>query len=255
MLEELSAKVFHAYPMNVTHLPFNLRKSSFQNFDAEIVHFYPVGEMLKKIREATGEFPRAALYELRDLGYESLFEQACACIISVRTLDEVSLPASLKLFNQAPSPYDVNRLDEEEIFELIKPASFAREKAKALKSIAKITVEKFDGELPADYETLTNLPGLGPKLANLVLGIGGKIPTLEADLHVHRITNRWGYLNTETSEQTLLTLARRLPKKHWTELNEILVPFGKHICQGKKPKCSICPVFQHCERNGVKSSL
>lgn len=236
--------------MNVTQ-----RQISPQKYRATILRIHPIGEILKRIREATQDLPKAMLFELRDLGYESLFEQACACIISVRTFDEVSLPASLRLFERARNARDLDRLSEEEIYEIIRPSSFGREKAKALKSVAKITLERFDGELPADYDSLTELPGLGPKSANLVLGIGGKVPALGIDIHVHRVTNRLGYLKTENAEQSLLELARKLPKQHWTEINELLVPFGKHICQGQKPKCSICPVFQYCERKGVRNSL
>lgn len=236
--------------MNVTQ-----RQISPRNYPATILRLHPVGEMLKTIREATQELPKAMLFELRDMGYESLFEQTCACIISVRTFDEVSLPASLRLFKRARNAYDLSKLSEEEIYELIRPSSFGREKAKALKEVAEITLERFDGDLPADYDALTELPGLGPKSANLVLGISGKVPSLGVDIHVHRITNRWGYLNTKSAEQSLLELARKLPKKFWTEMNELLVPFGKHICQGRRPKCSICPVFQYCERKGVRNSL
>ena len=247
--------------MNVTQLNFNLPKKISPRLPLRYSHstgvarLYPIGEMLKRIREATEELPKAMLFELRDMGYSSLFEQACACIISVRTFDEVSLPAALRLFNKASNSYDLNRLSEDEIYELIRPSSFGREKAKALKQVAKITLEDFDGDLPANYETLSDLPGIGPSSANLVLGVGAQIPSLGVDIHIHRVTNRWGFLRTKNGEETLMALAQKLPKKYWTEINELLVPFGKHICQGKRPKCSICPVFQHCERNGVKNSL
>jgi endonuclease III len=231
------------------------RQSYSRNVKATILRMHPVGAMLSRIREATEDLPKAMLFELRDLGYESLFEQICACVISIRTFDEVSLPAALHLFEQARTPEELTRLSEEQVYNLIRPSSFGREKAKALKAIAEITLEQFNGELPADYDALSELPGLGPRSANLVLGIGGNIPTLGADIHVHRVTNRWGYLNTKNSEHTLLELARKLPKKYWTEMNELLVPFGKHICQGRRPKCSICPVFQYCERKGVRNSL
>lgn len=240
--------------MNVTQLT-QRNFSHHLNFEATILRLHPVGEMLKRIREATEDLPKAMLFELRDLGFNSLFEQTCACIISVRTFDEVSLPASLRLFDRARNAYDLNQLSEEEVYELIRPSSFGKEKSRALKAIAKITIEKFAGELPADYDSLTSLPGLGPMAANLVLGIGANMPALGVDIHVHRVTNRWGYLNTKNAEQSLLRLARKLPQKYWTEFNELLVPFGKHICQGRRPKCSICPVFQHCERKGVRNSI
>lgn len=233
--------------MNIAQLDFPKRTVT------NIFRIHPVGEMLNRIREATDELPKAMLFELRDLGYDSLFEQSCACIVSVRTFDEVSLPATLRLFKKSSNAYDMNRLSEDDIYELIRPSIFGREKAKAIKAVAQITLEDFDGALPADYETLSKLPGVGPKSANLVLGIGGTVPALEVEMHVHRITNRWGYLKTKSAEQTLLSLSNKLPKKHWTETSELLVPFGKHICQAKRPKCSICPVSEFCERKGVKS--
>ncbi len=226
-----------------------------QPLTAKVLRLHPVGEMLNRIREATEELPKAMLFELRDLGCDSLFEQACASIVSVRTFDEVSLPASLRLLKKAQNAFEMNRLTENEICDLIRPASFSREKAKAIKAIAVIAVEQFDGELPADYETLAALPGLGPKSANLVLGIGGKVPALGVDTHVHRITNRWGYIKTGRAEQTLLALANKLPKKYWIEIIELLVPFGNYICKKERPSCSICPVLQFCERNGVKGSV
>jgi endonuclease III len=222
---------------------------------ATVLRLHPIGEMLKTIRAAIAEFPKATLFEMRDRGYDSLFEQICACIISVRTFDEVSLPAALRLFENARTAAEMNQLSENDLYELIRPASFGREKARALKAIAKIAVEEFDGEIPGDYQTLTDLPGLGPKAANLVLGIACQVPALGVDVHVHRITNRWGYLNTPNAEHSLLALARKLPKKYWVEMNELLVPFGKNICTGKRPKCSVCPVFQYCERRGVKNSI
>lgn len=232
-----------------------MQSQQIQNvYQARVLRLHPIEEMLRRIREAISNFPKAMLFELRDRGFDSLFEQSCACIISVRTFDEVSLPASLRLFSKARTASELNELSEDEIYEMIRPSSFGREKAKSLKELARITIERFDGELPTDYDALTELPGLGPRSANLVLGIAGKVPTLGVDIHAHRVTNRWGYLNTGSAEQSLLGLARKLPKKHWTEINELLVPFGKHICQGRAPKCSICPVFQYCERRGVKRS-
>lgn len=249
LLEVLVAKVFHADRMNLSH------NFTSQKYEANVLRLYPVGEMLNRVREATTELPKAILFELRDLGHKSLFEQVCGCVIAARTPDEISLPAALQLFKIATTAREVAELSEKKIYKMIRAVSFGKEKAKALKEIAQISIEQFDGELPANYSALIELPGLGPCAVDLVLSTSGNVPALEIDAHTHRVTNRWGYLHTESSEKSLQELGRKLPKKHWTELSELLVPFGKHICRGQRPKCSICPVAQFCERRGLSSEV
>ncbi|MGH2388152.1 MAG: endonuclease III domain-containing protein, partial [Chloroflexota bacterium] len=111
-----------------------------------------------------------------------------------------------------------------------------------------------DNALPCDHDVLLSLPGVGPKCANLVLGIACGRPAIAVDIHVHRVTNRWGYVHAGTPEGTMAALAAVLPHAYWIEINRLLVPFGKHICTGSRPRCSTCPVLDMCERNGVTSS-
>lgn len=215
----------------------------------------PIPEMFKRIRLALEPYPKAMLFELRDRGFSTVYDQLCACILSIRTLDEVSLPASLKLLKVAPTPAQLLKLETEVIAELIKPVTFSFQKAASLVKIAHIAVERYGGELPCDFVALTDLPGVGPKCANLVLGIACGRKAIGVDIHVHRITNRWGYVSASTPEKTLAELEKKLPVDHWLEINELLVPFGKHICTGRLPRCSTCPVLENCEQVGVTKHL
>jgi endonuclease-3 len=112
-------------------------------------------------------------------------------------------------------------------------------------------VEEFKGELPCDADTLLSFRGVGPKCAHLALGIACNHRVISVDVHVHRVTNRWGYVQATTPERTMLELQKKLPKKHWVEINRLLVPFGKHVCTGTLPRCSTCPVLSMCRQVGV----
>jgi endonuclease-3 len=106
-------------------------------------------------------------------------------------------------------------------------------------------------DLPCDFDVLTSFPGIGPKCANLALGIACHEPHLGVDIHVHRVTNRWGYIATRTPDQSLAALTAKLPQQYWVEINALLVPFGKHICTGTLPKCSTCPLLDMCQQRNV----
>lgn len=208
----------------------------------------------EQIREAVRPYPKAAMFELAERGYRSPFQQLVACIISIRTYDEVSLPVSQQLLEQAPTPDAMLQLSVDEIDQLIQASTFHEAKAKQIWEIAHRIVHEYGGELPCDYQTLVSFSGVGPKCANLTLGIACSHPSISVDVHVHRITNRWGYVHTRTPEQTLAALEQQLPSLYWITINELLVPFGKHICTGKLPRCSICPVVDKCEQVGVQKN-
>ncbi len=133
----------------------------------------------------------------------------------------------------------------------ISPCTFHEAKARTLRDLAARAVEKHGGELPGDREALLALRGVGPKCANLLLGIACGQARIGVDIHVHRVTNRWGYVQTRTPEQTLAALEAKLPGRYWVEINQLLVPFGKHICTGRLPRCSTCPVLDMCRQVGV----
>jgi len=206
---------------------------------------------MDRIREAVRPFARAALFELADEGYGSAFEQLVACIISIRTRDEVMLPTARRLFKTARTPAQVLALTPEQIDALIRASSFHEAKARQIHEIARRVVQEHGGELPCDNDVLLSFAGVGPKCANLVLGIACDQPRIGVDIHVHRITNRWGYVAAATPEQTMLALEERLPRRYWVEINRLLVPFGKHVCTGNLPHCSTCPVLDMCRMINV----
>lgn len=212
---------------------------------------FDIDTAIRRIRKAVEPFPKAAMFELAERGFNSSFEQLVACIISIRTYDEVMLPTALKLFDQARSPEQMLRLSPEEIDELIRPSTFHERKARQIREIARRAVDEHNGELPCDAEVLMSFSGVGPKCANLVLGIACDQPFIGVDVHVHRVTNRWGIVDARTPEKTMAALAEILPRRYWIEINRLLVPFGKHVCTGARPKCSTCPVFDMCRQVGV----
>lgn len=212
---------------------------------------FNIATVLGRIRVAVAHFADAALFELADAGHRSLFEQLVACIISIRTRDEVTLETAARLFATARTPADVSRLSPARIDQLIHTSSFHEAKAGQIAEIARRTVDDFGGTLPCDEATLTSFKGVGPKCAHLALAIACGQSHVAVDVHVWRVTNRWGYVHAATPELTMTALERTLPKRYWVEINRLLVPFGKHICTGRLPKCSTCPVLEYCQQVGV----
>jgi endonuclease-3 len=214
---------------------------------------FDIGLAMRRIRTAVRPWPKAALFELAEDGFNSTFEQLVACIISIRTYDEVTLPVSRKLFERARTPAEFTELSYEELDALINLSTFHERKASQILAIARRALDEYDGNLPCDSEVLRSFSGVGPKCANLVLGIACGDPFISVDIHVHRVTNRWGYLQASTPEKTLVELEAKLPHRYWIEINRLLVPFGKHICTGNLPHCSTCPVLDMCQQVGVRA--
>ncbi len=212
---------------------------------------FDIHTVLRRIRQEVKQFADAAMFDLAAQGFATPFHQLAACIISVRTRDEVSLPAALRLFKVAPTPEAVSRLSVSKLAELIRPASFYETKAYNISDLARRVVAEYGGKLPCDFEVMTSFRGVGPKCANLTLGIACGATEISVDVHVHRVTNRWGFVRTPTPEATRRALEEKLPHKYWVEINRLLVPFGKHVCTGWLPKCSICPVLEYCMQVGV----
>lgn len=212
---------------------------------------FDIALAIARIREVMRQFPKAALFDLADEGYNSPFELLVACIISIRTRDETTLPVARRLFEQARSPDQVSRLTLSELEELIKPCTFPEPKAGQIQAIADRVVQEYQGSLPCDADILLSFKGVGFKCANLVLGIACNQPRIGVDIHVHRVTNRWGFVGTRTPEETMIALESKVPRDNWVEINQLLVPFGKHICTGKLPRCSTCPVLDSCQQIGV----
>ena len=212
---------------------------------------FDISVALRRIDKAVAPFPKAALFELAEDGFNSTFEQLVACIISIRTYDEVMLPTARRLFERARTAAEMRRLSPQEIDQIIRPATFHEQKAQNIHAIAERVADQYGGDLPCESEVLLSFKGVGPKCANLVLGIACDQPFIGVDVHVHRVTNRWGYVATKTPEKTMAALMEKLPRRYWVEINRLLVPFGKHICTGTRPKCSTCPVLEMCQQVGV----
>lgn len=212
---------------------------------------FDIDVALARIEDAVRPWPKAALFQLAEEGFSSTFEQLLACIISIRTYDEVTLPVSRTLFARARTPSAVKELSWEELDALISPSTFHERKANQILTIAHQVHERFGDTLPGEREVLLSFAGVGPKCANLVLGVAHGTPVISIDIHVHRVTKRWGYVQASTPEKTLAALETTLPQEHWIDINRLLVPFGKHICTGTKPRCSSCPVLDMCWQVGV----
>jgi endonuclease-3 len=214
---------------------------------------FDVAEAVIRLREATAPYPKAALFELAAEGHNSVFEILVACIISIRTYDEVTLPVARGLFAKARTPAEVAALSEKEIDALIHLSTYHEPKAKTIRTIARRAVAEHGGTLTCDLDTLLGFHGVGPKCANLALGIVCNLPLIGVDIHVHRVTNRWGLVAAKTPEKTMVALQQKLPQANWVEINALLVPFGKHVCTGVAPKCSTCPLLEMCRQVGVTS--
>jgi endonuclease-3 len=209
---------------------------------------------LERVRTAVQPFPRAMLFQLYDEGHTSAFEMLVACLISVRTRDETSLAMAQNLFARARTPAEMAELDINDVDALISKCAFHLIKSEQINTMARLIEEEHDGELPCSFDVMTSYPGIGPKCANLALGIACHQPRIGVDIHVHRISNRWGYVTAPSPEATMHALEAKLPQKYWLEINALLVPFGKNICTPIGPKCSICPLLDMCAQRGVASS-
>ncbi|MDR3341834.1 MAG: endonuclease III [Treponema sp.] len=175
-------------------------------------------------------------------------------ILSLRTKDAVTLIASKALLERALTPAELLSLPEDEIARLIYPAGFYRTKAASLKKIAAILCDQYGGQVPADMEALLALPGVGRKTANLVLIEAFDMDGICVDVHVHRISNRTGWISSATPEQTEALLRQELPRKYWKGINALLVLYGQRVCRPVSPFCSRCVIGRHCERRGVERS-
>lgn len=174
-----------------------------------------------------------------------------SCLLSLRTRDEVTLPASERLFRLADNPKSMLSLSTKTIEKTIYPVGFYKTKARTIKNICKDLLEKFNGQVPGDIDTLLTLKGVGRKTANLVVTESFHKPGICVDTHVHRISNRLGYVKTKTPEETEWALRKKLPKKYWMDFNYYLVTWGQNICKPISPLCSRCKVYPFCNRSGV----
>ena len=182
------------------------------------------------------------------------FRILIACLLSLRTKDETTAEASQRLFKLADTPAEMLGLPLKGIEAAIYPVGFYKTKAKQIRAICQSLLEDFEGKVPDTIEELVTLKGVGRKTANLVVTVGYNKPGICVDIHVHRISNRWGYIQTKTPEESEQALRKKLPKKYWIQFNDWLVPYGQHLCRPVSPFCSRCPISQYCDRVGVTTS-
>jgi endonuclease III len=209
-----------------------------------------VAKMLSILRKETKAW-KAPIVGGFACGENALFKVLVSTLLSLRTKDTVTEPASHRLFERAQTPQDMLKLSPAEIEKLIYPVGFYRTKAKNVLEVSRQLVERFGGKVPDDMDALLSLPGVGRKTANLVLTVGHQKHGICVDTHVHRISNRWGLVRTLTPEETEMALRKDLPKRYWIEYNDLLVAFGQNLCVPISPFCSRCKLAPYCPKKGV----
>lgn len=182
------------------------------------------------------------------------FRILISCLLSLRTKDKTTREASARLFSLAHQPDTMLTLSLQKVERAIYPVGFYRTKAKSIHAICRRLLDVYGGIVPDSIEELVTLSGVGRKTANLVVTVGYGKPGICVDIHVHRISNRWGYVRTKTPEETEQALRRKLPTPHWITFNDLLVPYGQNLCQPVSPFCSKCKIRDFCDRVGVIQS-
>lgn len=199
------------------------------------------------------EMPRFQQPLVDEMGADGAnpFRVLIATILSLRTKDTLTAVVAPRLFAVADTPTTLLALGEARIAELIYPVGFYRNKARSIMAICRILIEQHNSEVPATLDELLALPGVGRKTANLVVTAGYGLPGICVDIHVHRISNRWGYVQTKNPDATELVLREQLPPRWWIPINNLLVTLGQNICHPISPRCSVCPVAEPCAQIGV----
>lgn len=212
-----------------------------------------VSTVVKRLQHQMRDLPDPSV-TLVGKRWKSPFLVLISCILSLRTKDETTLPASERLFKLADTPETMSSLTAKQIEKAVYPVGFYKTKARNILGICDDIINKFDGKVPADIDTLMTMKGVGRKTANLVMTEGFQIPAICVDTHVHRISNRFGYVNTKTPEETEMALRAKLPKRFWIDYNAILVTWGQNICRPTSPICTKCSIEKYCDRLGVTHS-
>ena len=210
----------------------------------------------RAIARLTREAPRwrpTAIAEVTERSRDP-FRVLVACLLSLRTKDETTGPASERLFALAVTPAAMLRLTTRQIERAIFPVGFYRTKARVIRGVCRDLLDRYGGRVPDDIDELLTLNGVGRKTANLVVTQGFNKPGICVDTHVHRISNRLGYVKTKNPEETETALRAKLPRRYWIGYNDLLVSFGQNVCQPVSPRCSLCPISKGCPRVGVTRS-
>jgi endonuclease-3 len=209
---------------------------------------FPIVATLMQLQTALVGLPQPLIDQMQAAGP---FKVLIATLLSLRTRDDTTAVAAPRLFAVADTPQTMVTLSADEVAQLIYPVGFYRTKARDILAICQQLITQHAGQVPADMTQLLALPGVGRKTANLVLAIGFGIPAICVDIHVHRICNRWGYVDTTTPEETEQVLRQALPSAFWIPINGLLVTLGQQICHPTSPRCSQCPLRTVCAQRGV----
>ncbi len=215
---------------------------------------FPIAQVLRTVQRSNEAFREPSVERISRA--RDPFRVLMACLLSLRTKDETTHEAARKLFQVADTPEGILQLSSHRIEKLIYPVGFYRTKARRLREISREILKRFGGRVPDQLDDLLSLNGVGRKTANLVLSVGHNRPGICVDVHVHRITNRWGYVRTKNPTETEMKLREILPRRHWKKINHQLVTFGQTVCRPVSPRCSSCPVGRGgpCRRIGVGRS-
>ena len=212
-----------------------------------------IGHAIRRLRREAPSWKVTALAQVAAQWHDP-FRVLIACLLSLRTKDETTGPAAARLFALADTPEALRGLRPRATERDIYPVGFYRTKARVLREVSRDLIERFGGRVPDDIDALLTLKGVGRKTANLVVTQGFNKPGICVDVHVHRISNRWGYVTTRTPEETETALRARLPRRYWIGYNDLLVSFGQNICLPVSPHCTRCPLRPGCPRHGVRHS-
>ena len=204
-----------------------------------------IDKVVKTLEKA--KQPQSEFVKLMD-SFKDPYLVLIACILSLRTNDRTTYPATLRMLKLAKTPKEMMGVKQADLEKAIYPVGFYKNKAGQIIELSKILVEKFDGKVPCDIDQLCKFRGVGRKTANLVLSEGFNMPAICVDVHVHRIFNRLGYLKTKNPEETEFTLREKLPQKYWIPINSLLVTHGQNVCKPIKPLCDNCPVEKYCDK-------
>ena len=211
-----------------------------------------IHEVIDILQEAIKQWPETTLAQVADQTRSAPFRILIGTVLSLRTKDETTAEACKRLFSLADSPETMVSLSEETIDNAIYPVGFHTTKAKNILAICRILIDEYNSLVPDEIDILVSLPGVGRKTANLVVTLGYDKPGICVDTHVHRISNRWGYVNTKNPEKTESALREKLPQKYWIGYNDLLVIYGQNLCKPISPFCSRCRLASYCDRVEVE---
>ena len=204
-----------------------------------------IDKIVKLLKDA--KQPQSEFVKLMD-SFKNPYLVLIACILSLRTNDKTTFPATLRMLELAKTPKEMKNVSVEDLSKAIYPVGFYENKARQIIELSKTIDEELGGKVPGEIEHLIKFKGVGRKTANLVLSLGFNKPAICVDVHVHRIFNRLGYIKTKTPEETEFALREKLPQKYWIDINTLLVTHGQNVCKPIKPKCSECPIARYCAK-------